>query len=393
MHMEKRLWMIYTTHMFVEIYLFIQVAMIPVIVREFQLSLLEASLIATVPSIAMLLMNIPSGFLADRFSTNQLLCASMLIEGVSAFAISQTNSFWALVVGVVFMKIASPIYHISGLSQISKLAKPEKVSRSVGFHNALGSLGSAAGLISLTFFLATTGWRWTYLVWSFPIIAWGIILLTSHELKIKPVKVQWDPAVRSVSRLSSLLSPALLLFLAMLAIREIGATGTSTFMTTYLVDVRNLSDTTASLVFALGPFMGIVGALGGGFLGERLGAKKALDWVLLGCSVSLLALSLMEHLYLLTFMYLVYTLFSNALWSPMNTIVARISSSVNRGLSYSFYFFTEGLMDSIAPTIAAGVIAGFTVWYVFPFSVALFMTSLIVLQFLPRLEKRATPSS
>ena len=189
------------------------------------------------------------------------------------------------------------------------------------------------------------------------------------------------------------MSPALLLFLAVIAIREIGATGTSTFMTTYLVDVRSLSDTTASLVFALGPFMGIVGSLGGGLLGERLGAKKALDWVLLGCSLSLLALSFMEHLYLLTFMYLVYTLFSNALWSPMNTIVARISTSVNRGLSYSFYFFTEGLMDSIAPTIAAGVIAGSTVWFVFPFSVALFMTSLIVLQFLPRLEKRAIPSS
>ncbi len=110
--MEKRLWMIYATHMFVEIYLYIQVAMIPVIVREFQLSLLEASLIATVPSVAMLLTNIPSGFLADRFNTNQLLCASMLIEGVSAFAISQTGSFWALVFGVVFLKIASPIYHI-----------------------------------------------------------------------------------------------------------------------------------------------------------------------------------------------------------------------------------------------------------------------------------------
>lgn len=376
--------------MFVEVYLYIQVAMIPVIVREFQLSLLEASLIATVPSIASLLMNIPSGFLADRFSTNQLLCASMLIEGISAFVISQTNSFSALVIGVVFLKIGSPIYHIPGLSQISKLAKPEKVSRSVGFHNALGNLGSAAGLMSLTFFLATTGWRWTYLVWSFPIIAWGVILLVSPELKIKPVKAQSDSTVKGSSRLSSILSPALLLFLAMLAVREIGATGTSTFMTTYLVDVRSLSDTTASLVFALGPFIGIVGSLGGGFLGERLGAKKALDWGLLGCSIALLALSLMQHLYLLTFMYLVYTLFSNALWSPINTIVARISSSVNRGLSYSFYFFTEGLMDSIAPTIAAGVIAGSTVWFVFPFSVALFITSLILLQFLPRLARAST---
>jgi hypothetical protein len=50
-------------------------------------------------------------------------------------------------------------------------------------------------------------------------------------------------------------------------------------------------------------------------------------------------------------------------------------------------------MDSIAPTITAGVITGFTVWSMFPFSVSLFMMSLIVLQFLPRLEKRVTPSA
>ena len=102
------MWMICTTHMFIEIYLLIQVALIPVIVHEFQLTLLEASLIATVPSIVSLLINIPSGFLADRFSTNHLLFASMIIEGVSAFIISQTNSFWALVLGVTFMRIASP---------------------------------------------------------------------------------------------------------------------------------------------------------------------------------------------------------------------------------------------------------------------------------------------
>ena len=227
-------------------------------------------------------------------------------------------------------------------------------------------------------------------MWSVPVMVWGIVLLLSSELKIKPVKVENDLEVKGYSRVVSVLSPVLLLFLSALAIREIGATGTSTFMTTYFVDVRSLSDTTASLVFALGPFIGIVGSLAGGFLSERLGAKKALDWVLLGCSVSLLALSLVEHLYLLTIMYLFYTLFSNALWSPLNTIVARISSSANRGLSYSFYFFTEGFMDSIAPTIAAGVIAIFAIGSMFLFSVALFMISIAVLHFLPSLEKRAT---
>jgi MFS family permease len=385
--MEKRLWMIYTTHMFIEIYLLIQVALIPVIVHEFQLSLLEASLIATVPSIVSLLINIPSGFLADRFSTNHLLFASMIIEGISAFIISQTNSFWALVIGVTFMKIASPLYHVSGLSQISRFTKPENISRSVGVYNALGSLGSAIGLVSLTLFLSTTGWRWTYLFWSVPTIAWGFILLTSPQLKIKQTKIRTNLSRKRTPRLFSMFSPVLVLFLAAIAIRELGATGTSTFMTTYFVDFRNLPETTASLIFAFGPVMGIVGSLGGGFFAERLGARRALRWTIFCCTISLLTLSFVSNLYLLALVYLVYALFNNALWSPMNTIVASITPETERGLSYSFYFFTEALMDSIAPSIAAGVIVMSSVWNVFPFSVAFFIISLVMLQFLPRFKQ------
>lgn len=370
--------------MFIEIYLLIQVALIPVIVHEFQLNLLEASLIATLPSVVSLLINIPSGFLADRFSTNQLLFASMIIEGVSAFVVSQTSSFWALVVGVTFMRAASPIYHVAGLSQISRITRPEQISRSVGFHNALGSVGSTLGLVSLTIFLSTTGWRSTYLVWSFPIIIWGFILLMSSQLKIKQAKVQTDQSKSRSSRFFTVLSPALALFLLVIAVRELGATGSSTFMTTYFVNFRSLPDATASLIFALGPVVGIIGSIGGGFFAEKLGARRALKWTIACCSVSLLALSMVSSLYLLAFVYLMYSLFNNALWSPMNTIVASITPETSRGLSYSMYFFTEGFMDSIAPTIAAGVIEASSVWSVFPFSVVFFIISLVIFQFLPR---------
>src|SRR3990170_7244060 len=186
--MEKPLWMICTTHMFVEVYLLMQVALIPVMIHEFQLSLLEASLVATVPNFAALLLNIPSGFLADRFSPNQLLFASMIVEGLSGLLISQASSFWVLVIELSILKISSPLYHISGLSQISRFAKPEKIGRSIGFHNALGNLGTAAGLISLTVFLSTLGWRWTYLFWSIPIGAWGFVVLFSLQLGNKGVE-------------------------------------------------------------------------------------------------------------------------------------------------------------------------------------------------------------
>lgn len=380
--MEKPLQMICVTHMFIEVYLLMQVALIPVIIREFQLSLLEASLVATVPSFVALLTNIPSGFLADRFSTNHLLFASMLTEGLSGLLISQTNNFWILVLEVSFLRISSPLYHISGLSQISRFAKQEKISRSIGFHNALGNLGTAAGLISLTVFLSTLGWRWTYLFWSVPIQAWGFIVLTSSQLRTKRVEKTASERRGRSTRLSLLFSSGFLILLAVIGVREVGNTGISTFMTTYFVGTRGLSEAAASFVFGLGPFMGIVGSVSGGYLSERMGAKKALSWVILGGAVSLFALSLASQLYLLVIIYLLYDFFGSAVWSPMNTIVANITPQTERGLGYSVYFFMEGLLASITPTLAAGVIELTDVWFVFPFSVIFFIASVVVLQFL-----------
>ena len=381
--MEKPLWMICITHMFIEVYLLMQVALIPVIIREFQLSLLEASLVATIPSLITLLMNIPSGFLADRFSARHLLFASMLIEGLSTFLVSQTNSFWTLVLGVSLLKISSPIYHISGLSQLSRMAKPKQISRSIGFHNALGNLGSAGGLVTLTVFLSTMGWRLTYLFWTLPILSWGFILLKSSQFKAKrAAQAEHSENRGRLSRVSLIFSSGFLVLLVVIGVRELGATGSSTFMTTYFVDARGLTEATASLIFSLGPFVGIIGSIGGGYLGERMGAKKALGWAILGCAISLLVLSLTSQLYLLTLIYLFYSFFNSALWSPMNTIVANVTPETERGMSYSVYFFTEGLIASIAPTVAAGVIELTDVWFIFPFSVVFLITSVIILKFL-----------
>jgi len=378
--MEKRLWMICTTHMLLEIYLLIQVAIIPVIIKEFQLSLLEASLVATVPSFVQLLMNIPTGFFTERFSPNRLLSVSMLIEGLSALLVSQTNTFWLLVVGVSLLKISSPLYHISGLSQISRLAKSNQVSRSMGFHNAFGSLGSALGLVSLAVFLSTLGWRWTYLVWSFPILIWGFIVLTSSQLKTKGSERNGVESKVGLRRFSFVLSSGLLIFLIAVAVREVGSTGSSTFMTTYFVETRGLSDSMASLIFGLGPFMGVVGSLSGGYIGERVGAKKALSWIIIGGAISLFMLSMVSHLYLLILVYGIYSFFSNAVWSPMNVLVADFSPVGERGLGFSLYFLTEGMVASVAPTLAAAVIIFSDVWFVFPFSIFFLLSGLMILQ-------------
>ena len=390
--MKKPLWIIYTSHMFVEVYMYMQVALFPVLIREFQLNVLEVSLVATIPGLVQLLMNIPSGFLAERFNIRHLLFVSMFVEGFSALMVSQTSSFWMLVLGVSFIKVASPIYHISGLSQLSRFAEPSKINKIMGFHNAFGNIGTAFGLVSLAAaFLFNLDWRWVYLFWAIPILIWGLIVLMFSKFKTEtPIRVKTKSRGR-LTGLSIVFSLEFFLFLLVIGIREIGNTGSSTFMTTYFVNVRELSESTASLIFGLGPFVGILGSLTGGYLGERIGAKKALSWILIISAILLFALSLMAQPYLLVIVYLLYSFFSNSAWSPLNVLATELIPEANRGLGFSVYFLVEGMILSVAPTLAAGVIMFSDVWFVFPFSALFIIASLIVLRFLP--QSRVFPNS
>jgi len=374
----KPFWTVSLTHMFVEVYYLTQVALIPTFIREFDLSLLETSLVATVPSFVQLLANLPSGFLTERLTTRQLLFASMVTEGLSAFLVSRAANFWVLVIGVSAMRLCSPIYHISGLSRISHIVGQEKVNRSMGFHNALGNFGSAMGLISLSVFQSTIGWRWTYMFWAFPILVWGFLVLRTEELGTR--SQDDDGNKMDLSSLPSVLSTAFVVFLVAIGFNGVGLTGIQTYMTTYLVEVRDLPDSTASFIFGLGPFIGIMGSLNGGYIGEKVGPKRALSLAILCSAVSISFLGLLEPFYLLVIVYLAYMFFSSSVWSPMNSIVANITPKVGRGYSYSVYFLSEGVVVSITPTIVAAVIGLYEIWFIFPFSIVFMIIGLIVLQ-------------
>ncbi|RLI23250.1 hypothetical protein DRO58_09355 [Candidatus Bathyarchaeota archaeon] len=360
---------VFGTHMFVEVFLLVHLALIPTFIEEFNLNLFQASLIATIPNLVVLLSYMPAGLLVDRIGAKPMLLISMVLEGIAALCISQLREYLPLILAVSLIKVSSPIYHTSGLSAISKMSA--STGKVMGFHNALGSLGAAFGLLSLSVLGGTLGWRSVYLFWSIPILMWCLSILKS-ELGESEKRWEEDHGKNAFLKdLRSVLTFGFALFLIIVALRTFGASVISTFMTTYLVELRNISQEAASMIFALGPLTGILSSLISGYLCSKLGDTETLLLMVVGSILSLFPLALARGLALLTLCYFLYSFFNNGAWSPIGSLVAALTPSSKRGLGYSSYFLIGGMASTIQPTVTAIVIGYTSLDAIFPLGIGI----------------------
>jgi len=378
--MRRNFIVIFGAHMFVEVFLLTHLALLPTFIEEFKLTLLQASLIASIPSLLVILSYMPIGVLADKFGAKPFLMGSMLIEGAAALLVSQARDFWTLVAGISLLRISSPTYHIAGMSAISNMVKGASTSRALGYHNALGSFGTTIGLLSLSLIAWKYGWRTVYLVWAIPIMLWCIPILKSEILRVrKSLKVE-EKEGRALTNLSSVLTPKFVSLLVITSLQILGSSAISTFLTTYLVEYRGFSQEISSLIFSLGPLTGIFGSLISGYLSSRFGDERFLMATITCSAFSLIFLYNAVSLEYVLAAYGVYSLFINGMWSPIGSLVATLTPKENRGIGYSSYFLTSGISATIQPVIMAIIIEHTDLSVIFPIAMGLMLLSALLIK-------------
>jgi len=378
--MKRELFTVFGTHMFIEIFFLIHLALIPTFIKEFNLNLFQASLIATIPSLVVLLSYIPAGLLVDKVGAKPLLLISMILEGVAALFISQIRDYLLLILAVSLIRISSPVYHTSGLSVISKVTDSKSTGKMMGFHNALGSLGATIGLLSLSILGGILGWRFIYLLWSIPVLMWCIPILKSEVGKYE--EQEREHAKGSIlADFRSILNFRFTLLLLIIAFRSFGISVISTFITTYMVEFREFSQEAASMVFGLGPLIGILSSLASGYLSGRFGDAKTLLWMVVGSIFSLALLAWAESLDFMMLTYILYSFFNSGSWSPIGALVAALTPGSKRGTGYSSYFFVGGAVSTIQPPIPAVIIGYTNLHVIFPIGISLLSICAVLLGF------------
>jgi MFS family permease len=370
---------VWTSHMLVELFLLMPSALLPVFGAEFGLSIFQAGLLITVPNLCRLTITIPTGIFADKYGPRPLLILSMGVAGISALFLSQSTNALMLLFLLCALSISVTLYHSPGMSSISKLF-PEQSERSsaVGLHGASGCLGQAVGTISLGLLLVSFGWRFPYLVFSIPLLAWTIIL---SRLRIpqfaKRIQTKRNPDSQASdqTKQSSLLTVSFMMLLFSMGLNALANNGALAFTTTFFTTSKHLSAETATIVFGVGPLIGIVGSLLAGYVAARLGDKNTLVLIYLGQIVFLLSMIVVPAIEFAALSYLIYQMFSAALWTPSTSMVASLTQNGGGGKAYSLFYLAGDTLGAIAPTIAAILIGVFGILSPFILAIALFACS------------------
>ncbi len=377
---RSAVWAMYVSHMFNEIYLFIHLALIPVFITEFELTLFQVSFVATVPTLIGIIMNIMIGFLVDRIGARPLLILGFICQALGGIIVAESWSFETLIFGLSFIGIANPLYHNSGLSTISRILSGQKLTRGAGIHAAAGSIGSSIGLFTLSLLLAFNRWRLTYLIWAVPTLAWALFLTRTRVLdQDKPGRKQ----TRDDGEGGSVVSRPFAFFLILVGLTQAGSSVITTFMTTYMVLGRGISEATASLIFTAGPLISIVGSLFSGYVGSWMGDVRIL-FVTIGITgLSAILIPVMPTTSLLTIMFVCFAFFSCTVWPPINSLTARLTPTEKRGLAYSLSQTTYQATSALAPPVAARLIETTSMSMMFPFSFMLMLAGVVFLKRLP----------
>jgi len=167
-----------------------------------------------------------------------------------------------------------------------------------------------------------------------------LLLLSFPEVKPAAHKemLTWDrdTSEEDADSDSKIIKRGFTLLLIAMGVNSIGHQALSAYMTVYLVSIRKLSESAASLLYGLNPFIGILGSLIGGYLGDRLGNKRWISAAYMGRILIYIGIWL-GPLGMLVAVYLTGGFFAGSTLGPLTSLVARFSPKKRRGLAYTVF--------------------------------------------------------
>ncbi|WP_309090701.1 MFS transporter [Domibacillus sp.] len=322
--------------------------------EEWSLDKSQLGLMSTVFFAAYAAMQIPTGFLADRFGRVKVLVIGYLLFGVATYLSGMATTFLVFLMMRALTGLGEGTYYGSQYG-ISSTITPKKYRGLVSaLINSGMAFGISLGFMASSYFTYTLnkGWQYPFYVFAVPTIIVAILIAVlvrddTHKKK--------EASAEKAEKLDmkKLFTKNHILVYVLIFCSLYGFFGMLTWLPYYLQTVRGVEASQTGIIASLVPWASIPGAILFGFLSDKIKNRKPLIISLaLAGAICQFAIPYTENYSLLLVGLALYGLLGKLALDPvLISYMADITPPSMYSRVYGFFNFSGMLSSIFAPYI------------------------------------------
>jgi DHA1 family inner membrane transport protein len=256
---------------------------LPLIREDLGLTFTQAGTLAAASSLVYAFMQIPSGYMADRFGPRRLFAIGVLGTNALAFSFAQLHDFTLAVLNQAATGFFRSLVFAPGLLLVSALFPPQRRATAMGLYVA-GGFSSNVFLNSVGPILVVfAGWRGLFTAFA----AAGMAILATYWFagRASPEPRTTPPRLADIA---TLMRQRAMWLIVLIQYARLGiVTGVGFWLPTFLVVDRGVPLAGAGLVVALGALLTAPANFLGGYVSDRVGSRVRV----IGTSLAVLAVT------------------------------------------------------------------------------------------------------
>ncbi|MFC7478995.1 nitrate/nitrite transporter [Luedemannella flava] len=304
---------------------------LPLIRDDIGLTFAEAGTLGAVSLLVFAAMQVPAGYLADRFGPKRLFLLGLLGLNLCSLAFAQLHSFEALLVNQALSGLARSFVFAPGLLLITHEFPAERRATALGLYVAGGF--SSNVLLSLVgpVLVGVVGWRWIFV--GFSVLGLAVTLLYWRVGSPGPAG-QRDSYVRLRELPRLLAHPVMWVAGGVQFVRYSVVNGVGFWLPSYLVADKGFSLHTAGLLLGAAAVVTAPSNFLGGHVSDRLQRPALVIGVSLAVlTVTLLVLASARSTPVVVGVVLLQAVFLQFYFGPLFEIPTRVLGDRTAGLT------------------------------------------------------------
>lgn len=360
--------------------------MLPAIKEAFGINAVEIGLLMTAREIAMGVSSLPGGVLSDRLRRHRgnIMAACMALFGLSWLMIGFAPIYPLLIAGMVFVAIATSVWHLPSMAEISRRFSDRK-GASLAIFGIGGSFGDILGPVITGTLLAILAWQQVISIYAVvPLLAtfWFIWAFSGfgRSPDSDETALESDVDLKTQINITAKYFKTTAIWKVNLVagLRGMCYTIYVTFLPLYMKEDLGFSSQSIGFHFGLLWAIGIVASPLMGHLSDRFGRKPVLVPALL-CSATLtVVLALFGQGILFTVIIGLLGLFLRSDYALLSAAILDIVGQSVATTILGVLSFLRFAMAAISPLIAGFLYQSYGMKATLFFTAALFVISAVI---------------